>query len=211
MTNISKVVMLTLLCLGLYAANNFAESQAPNQESNQPAYLKPITPDKLKEDLDFLFKTIEEVHPNMRAYTSKEEFDPLQKQLYKSVNHPMNRIEFYKLTAPVVSSLKNGHTFIEPPFIDFQEYAKKGGKIFSLGLYCDEESVILSDYYGPLDLSTGMEVLTIDNQNAKEFLINITKYFAAEGKTYNLAILQRKGRLPMFLWLEKGNVDSLIL
>lgn len=195
----------------LHIATTFAEPQTLNQEHKLPSYLKPITPDKLKEDLDFLFKTIEEVHPNMHAYTGKEEFDPLQKQLYKSVNHPMNRIEFYKLTAPVVASLKNGHTFIEPPFIDFQEYAKKGGKIFSLGLYCDEESVILSDYYGPLDLSTGAEVLTIDNQNTKEFLINIAKYFAAEGKTHNLAIPQRKGFLPMFLWLEKGNVDSLIL
>lgn len=211
MTNISKVIMLTLLCLGLYAANNFAESQAPNQESNQPAYLKPIMPDKLKEDLDFLFKTIEEVHPNMHAYTSKEEFDPLQKQLYKSVNHPMNRIEFYKLTAPVVASLKNGHTFIELPLMDFQEYAKKGGKYFPLGLHWNGENVILSNYHGHLKLSIGAVVLTIDNQNAKEFLIKIAKYFAAEGKAYNLAVPQRKGWLPMYLWLEKGNVESLML
>ena len=211
MKQIFTIFTSIAISCSLHIATTFAEPQTPNQEHKLPSYLKPITPGKLKEDLDFLFKTIEEVHPNMHAYTSKEEFDPLQKQLYKSVNHPMNRIEFYKLTAPVVASLKNGHTFIGPPSIDFQEYAKKGGKIFTLGLYCDEESVILSDYHGPLGLSTGVEVLTIDNQNAKEFLIKTAKYFAAEGKTYNLAMLQRKGHLPMFLWLEKGNVDSLIL
>lgn len=200
-----------VFCFTLCLASDFAEANTADKEPNEPSYAKVIAPEKLKEDLDFLFKTIEEVHPNMYAYTSEEEFNPLREQLYKSINRPMNRLEFYKLVALVVASLKNGHTFIEPPFIDFQEYAKKGGKIFSLGLYCDEESVILSDYYGPLDLSTGVEVLTIDNQNAKEFLINIAKYFAAEGKPHNLVIPQRKGWLPMFLWLEKGNVDSLIL
>ena len=211
MRQIFTIFTSIAISCSLHIATTFAEPQTPNQEHKLPSYLKPFTPDKLKEDLDFLFKTIEEVHPNMHAYTSKEEFDPLQKQLYKSVNHPMNRIEFYKLTAPVVASLKNGHTFIEVPLMDFQEYAKKGGKYFTLGLYCDEESVILSDYYGPLDLSTGVEVLTIDNQNAKEFLIKIAKYRAAEGKTHNLAMPQRKGWLPMFLWLEKGSVESLML
>jgi len=115
MKQIFTIFTSIAISCSLHTATTFAEPQTPNQESNQPSYLKPITPDKLKEDLDFLFKTIEEVHPNMHAYTSKEEFDPLQKQLYKSVNHPMNRIEFYKLTAPVVASLKNGHTFIGPP------------------------------------------------------------------------------------------------
>jgi len=206
----TNFTLIVVFC-SLHIATTFAEPQTPNQESNQPSYLKPITPDKLKEDLDFLFKTIEEVHPNMHAYTSKEEFDPLQKQLYKSVNHPMNRIEFYKLTAPVVASLKNGHTFIEVPLMDFQEYAKKGGKYFPLGLHWNGENIILSDYHGHLKLSIGAVVLTIDNQNAKEFLIKTAKYFAAEGKTYNLAMLQRTGHLPMFLWLEKGNVESLIL
>jgi hypothetical protein len=195
----------------LYKYSIIAGPQALNHEPNQPSYLKPIPPEKLKEDLDFLFKTIEEVHPNMYAYTSKEEFAPLREQLYISIDRPMNRLEFYKLTAPVVASLKNGHTFVELPFMDFQEHIKKGGKIFSLGLNWDEEKVILSYYNGPLDLPIGAEVLTIDNHNAEEFLTKTARFFPAEGKTYNLAVPQRKGWLPMFLWLEKGNVESLTL
>ncbi|MHC4244131.1 MAG: hypothetical protein ACYSU4_17125, partial [Planctomycetota bacterium] len=61
-----------------------------DKELNQPAYLKPIPPDKLKEDLDFLFKTIEEVHPNMYAYIKKEEYAQIKSELYKQVDHVMD-------------------------------------------------------------------------------------------------------------------------
>lgn len=203
--------MFALVFPALYAVIAFAQSEAQNQEPNQPAHLKLIPPDKLKEDLDFLFKTIEEVHPNMYAYTSKEEFAPIREQLYKSINRPMNRIEFYKLIAPVVASLKNGHTYVEPLFSDFQKYIENGGKIFFLGLDCDSESIILSDYNGPLDLPLGAEVLTIDNHNAGEFLTKTARFFPAEGKNYNLALLHRKGFLPMYLWLEKTNTEPLML
>ena len=167
MKRITTIMCLIVVSISLYTANIFAESQVHNQEPEQPDYLKTIPPDKLKEDLDFLLKTIEEVHVNMYAYTSKEEFDPTWEKLYESINRPMNRIEFYKLTAPTVALLKNGHTFIEPPLREFQEYAKRGGKVFALGVHCDEDSVILSDYYGPLDLSVGARIVTIDNQSAK--------------------------------------------
>jgi len=202
---VKKIITTTItLCYALCVVNALAEP-------NQPDYAKLIPPDKLKEDLDFLFKTIEEVHPNMYAYTSKEEFNPLREQLYESIDHPMNRLDFYKLVAPVVAALKNGHTFIEPISKPFQEYLIKGGKIFPLNLYWDGERVIVHAYSGPNDLPIGTKVLTIDNQDAKEFLIKIARYFPAEGKAYNLPFLERGYILHQFLWLEKGEPDSLKL
>jgi len=59
MTNVVKTTILIFVCYGLCAANTSAELRTPGQDFNQPAYLKLISPDKLKEDLDFLFKTIE--------------------------------------------------------------------------------------------------------------------------------------------------------
>lgn len=122
---IRYTILAFVFCV-LYITNTFAEPQVPTQKPNQSYYLKLIPPDKLKEDLDFLFKTIEEVHPNMYAYTSKEEFVPLRKQLYKSINQPINRLEFYKLVAPVVASFKSGHTYMPPPPSEFGEYILKG-------------------------------------------------------------------------------------
>jgi C-terminal processing protease CtpA/Prc len=180
-------------------------------EPNQPAYLKVIPPDKLKEDLDFLFKTIEEIHPNMYAYTSKKEFEPVKNQLYEKISKSMNRLAFYKAIAPVVASLKSGHTFLQPPFEFFQNYAKAGGKYFPIEIQIDEESVILTEYQGPYALPIGAEVLTFDSISAIEFLRKAARYMPSENRPYNFAMIQQKSLFPFYLWLEKNNSDILDL
>jgi hypothetical protein len=175
------------------------------------SYTKIFSPNKLREDLDFLFKTIEEVHPNMYAYTSKESFSKLRDQLYSQSSKPMSRLEFYKAIAPVVAFLKNGHTFMQLPRGAFEEYLQKGGKIFSLECYWDGTSVILKSCASGDDLPIGGEILTIDNQNAKEFLVRTTRYFPTENKPYNLGLLESENNLPMLLWLEKGNTEPMTI
>ena len=199
------------LSFSLCTANTFAESQAPIKKIDQPAYFKIIPPDKLKEDLDFLFKTIEEVHVNMYAYIRKEDFDLRREQLYRDMNHPMSGLEFYKLVALVVASLKNGHTYMHPPQKAFGEYILKGGKRIPLVLHWNGTNVILKSYVNPIDMPVGGEVLTIDNQNAKEFMTKLARYLPSENKAYNLGILERKDILSMFLWLDKGEAESLLL
>lgn len=208
---ITTIMCIIVLFFSLYTANTFAELQTQNQGPNQPVCVNSIPPDKLKEDLDFLFKTIEEVHVNMYAYTSKENFDSRREQLYREMNHPMSRLEFYKLIAPVVASLKNGHTYMHPPEKTFGEYILKGGKRIPLVLHWNGTNVILKSYVSPFDMPIGGEVLTVDNQNAREFLTKLARYLPSENKVYNLGILERKDILSMFLWLHKGEVEPLML
>jgi len=204
-----KPVSLAVFCLLLSIVSNLAYSLPP-QDANQPAYLKTIPPDKLKEDLDFLFKSIEEIHPNMYAYTTKEEFSKLRDDLYRQTNEPMTGLEFYKAVAPVVTAMENGHTFIMPPQQAFADYLKNGGKIFPLRLVWEGgDKVFLDACPGPVDLPIGAEVLTIDNQNAAEFLAGIARYFPAEGKSYSVSRLPNS--FAMYLWLEKGSRESLQL
>ncbi|MFC1635028.1 S41 family peptidase [Planctomycetota bacterium] len=209
MADMRKGVIPMLLCLCTCAAENTVASRMSSQTSTRPVYTELVPPDKLKEDLDFLFKTIEEVHPNMYAYIDKEEFDLLREELNKNIESSVNRLQFYKLAAPVVASLKNGHTFIKPPITFFQDYALKEGKFFPLEMQIEEARVILSKHSGPYDLPLGAEVLTIDDQVASEFLRKAASYSPSEGRAYNLAVLQRKSMLPFYLWLEKGSENSL--
>ena len=209
MINVQKITMFALVSCVLYTAITFAESQVQNQEPNQPAYLNSIPPDKLKEDLDFLFKTIEEVHPNIYAYTSKVEFDPMREQLYKSLNQPINRLEFYKLIAPVITSLKSGHTFIFPPVDEFSEHVKAGGKVFPLSLNWDGKNAILVNNYGPTNLPIGGTILSINRQDAGEVISRLARYFPAERRTTFRWQLERDELLRPCIWLEYGPIESL--
>lgn len=101
-----KIILALMICCSLQTAVIFAKSTVENNEPNKADYSKLIEQGKLKEDLDFLFKTIEEVHPNMYAYTSKEEFTPLREGLYRQIYRPMTRLNFLKLVAPTIAQLK---------------------------------------------------------------------------------------------------------
>jgi hypothetical protein len=164
---------------------------------------------QLKEDLGLAFESIEQIHPNMYAYTTEEDFSRFREQLYNKAGQSMTRLEFYKALAPVVASLKNGHTFISPPCEEFLEYTGKGGKIFPVEFYMDKTSVFLKNYSGPMELPLGGEVIAIDDQNTKDYLVKFAGYFPSEHKTYNIGHLQED--LPFYLWLEKDKHKSLNL
>jgi len=188
---------------------SYAEPQKLTQEAGQPDYAKLIPPGKLKEDLAFLFKTIEEVHPNMYAYTSKEKIEPLRDKLYRQITQPMTRLEFYKLTAPVIASLKNGHTQLYIPDKDFKEYLSNGGKILPLEFRWDRDRLILDKNYGKQNLPVGSTVLKIDGHNAERLITKFARYFPDEFKDNNPGWAAKD--LIHCLWLEYGQTEHLDL
>jgi len=200
---ITVLSLMVFLC-GLCAANSFAESQPPAKEPNQPAYLKLISPDKLKEDLDFLFKTIEEVHPNMYAYTNKEEFSPLREELYSQITQPMTRLEFYKITCPLVVSLKNGHMNLNYHNDDLLEFSNNGGKFFPLFLNWDRQSATIIKNYSEQNIPMDVEIVSIDDENIKELITKSAKYHSEEQKEGSMA----RGALKLgrYYWLENREI-----
>ena len=198
-------ICLILLCVGLFCVQSYAEPQKLTQEAGQPDYAKLIPPGKLKEDLDFLFKTIEEVHPNMYAYTSKEEFAPIRQQLYKDFNQPMKQVEFFKLVSPVIAQLKNGHMNLSFPN-EFKAYTASGGKVFPLKFYWDGNKAILSENRGHDVLPMGGVVETINGDDVGQLIGKLAQYRADEFK--NRDEFFAGTYLHRYLWLEYGPAKS---
>lgn len=193
------VVFFSVLCMVF--------TFAKHQDSNQPSYAGLIGVDKLKEDLDLLFKTIEEVHPNMYAYTTKEEFAEYRDELYARIIRPITRPDFYKVVAPVVASLKSGNTFLRPPEELYGEYVKHGGKVFPLSCKWNGQSVILTDNYGTTELPLGSTISMINGETASKVFSRLARWFPAEGKETNLWKLENQNMLPLYMWLEYGPIN----
>jgi hypothetical protein len=189
-----------------------SEQTKPYTELNRLSYERTIETHKLKEDLDLLFKTIEEVHPNMYAYTSREEFSPVKKKLYFQINQPMNRMEFYKLVAPVVASLKSGHTIILPPPNEFKDYVNAGGKVFPLSLGLEGLNIVLVESHIQLGVPLGGTVLAINQEPAFDVLKGLARGFATEGmemkNTCNILRAIRPNVLRFLMWFEYGPLES---
>ncbi|MHC4575457.1 MAG: S41 family peptidase [Planctomycetota bacterium] len=200
--------MSVLLWCGLCTAITLAMPETLSGEPNQPQYLKTIPPDKIKEDLDFLFKTIEEVHPNMYAYTTKQEFEPLKKQLYKKISEPMSPLDFYKTVAPVVASLKSGHTYIQPFSDELKQFMTKGGSVFPLALRWDNLKLIISRNFSSSELPLGATLLTINSCQASEIFNEFARLVPSENKNINPAVIERPEIFGWLLYLKYGPVKS---
>jgi hypothetical protein len=74
-----------------------------------------LTPGELREDFAILRGALEEGHAGIYRYTPKAEMDRLFEQAARSLDHPMDGAELFRLAAPVVAAVKCGHTEIYPP------------------------------------------------------------------------------------------------
>jgi len=169
-----------------------------------------IAPEKLREDVDFLFKNLEEIHPNLYAYTDKSVIDELRSDLNYRLDHPMTRIEFYKEVAPVVAALNDGHTHIYPPFKEKTRYAEAGGLYFPLDIciFDGDKTIAERDYSGS-GIPIGSELLSVNGILAKEILESLRRYVSAEREAFANACIERRFR--EYLWVGYGPCDIFLV
>ena len=161
-----------LIILVQIISTGYIASAEPKQTLSQVSPPEILNPVQMKEDIDFLVKTIKEVHPNMYAYVSMEDFENAlekTKLACKSGDIPIEI--FYRHVAWLTGQLKNGHTRIYPP----KRWHDYNGKVFPLYWKLDEDKVRVCE--GPyLDKRYwGATVLSINGKSALEMM----RYYAA--------------------------------
>jgi hypothetical protein len=102
--NLPKVILL----LGLIFHTNFALTQSP--ETGEEIF----TVEALKEDFNFWRNRLESKHPLLYLYSSKATIDSCFENISQQIDHPMTELAFYKLMAPMVSMIKDGHNAVIP-------------------------------------------------------------------------------------------------
>ncbi len=168
-----------------------------------------LTPEAMKEDLDFILKNIDEIHPNMYAYISKEEFNTLKIETYEKLNKPLNDLEYYTAIAPLVAEIRNGHTRLRPNKKVLSFLQSEMTKAYPIEIDCPGGGIFIKSYYGLLDFPMG-EILEINNRNATVYLKQICRYRAVEHKNYDLALVE-KGGLSVLMLLDNGQMKPVNL
>jgi len=108
--------------------------------------IKTFSARQLKEDLDHLILTLNELHPaspNTGIFYPQWEFEDLHRHL----DNPMTRIDFCRLVAPRIARLRDGHTWLgweEIP--ELKSFDRQPAEHFPIrvklkrsGIYIDED------------------------------------------------------------------------
>jgi hypothetical protein len=149
------VSIVIVILFGINAA--FAQSQN-------------ISKEKLQADLDTLYRTINDIHPNMFTNISKNEFEAQLAKIKASIDSTLTPLEFYNLTDPLVVLLRDGHTVLQLPKNILNDSTRK---LLPLIVKITNDSTIIIEY----NLSprkelppTGAIVKSINGVTAKELI-----------------------------------------
>jgi hypothetical protein len=70
--------------------------------------------DSLREDFSVLRKVLEEAHIGLYRYSSKKTIDSLMDAQFAKVNRPMTELDFFRIINPVMTGIRDEHTFLMP-------------------------------------------------------------------------------------------------
>ncbi|MEJ2052178.1 MAG: hypothetical protein P8Y60_20490, partial [Calditrichota bacterium] len=119
-------------------------------------------------DLEYLWETLNEVHPDLYALTNKQKLIQQYRQIDTSLTYPMTRVEFYLKIAPLISNIKDGHTYLSLPFHP-DVLAEMPSVLFPLDLaYIGEDTYILHNYSTHDASLAGSKLLAINGESIKK-------------------------------------------
>lgn len=100
----SKIIIIAIIFF-LFIINNslFGQSNTLNKDS-------------ILSDVDVLFSSIAEIHPDMFAVLPKEDFHNDLEKIKDEIKKDLNIFDFYKFVTPLVAKLGDGHTRLDFPF-----------------------------------------------------------------------------------------------
>ncbi len=75
---------------------------------------KKFEPAKLRDDFHIARQCLEEGHPGLYRHTKKSDLDRIFDNTEKSLDHPMDFYEFYRLMTLPIAAIKCGHTDLSP-------------------------------------------------------------------------------------------------
>lgn len=171
--------------------------------------------EKLKSDVDYLYKRLQKLHPRLDWYISKKDLDYKFDSLKSVISAPMTSNDFYLKLSPVVASIKQGHLRVyqlnkktddkSSPLnpesfplsrFDFERFANK--------LYIVKNN---SEYDS---IKPGTELVSVNNVSPGELIAKYIHTFSSDGfnKTF---ISRRSGRdFPNFFYYQNGLTDSVL-
>lgn len=171
----------------------------------------------IRKDIDFTFKKIEKLHPNLYWFISKEELNRKVDSIKNSITEPLTSKEFYFILSPLVSEIRQGHNAVNFPLEKFEkeEYEERfkytTNDFTKLEFERIEDKIIVSDVFDSIKTLKYAEVLKIDTFEVQELL---NKYnFLRSSDGFNTSFYERREGLflPSYYRIENPTLDSVTL
>ncbi|WP_347218396.1 S41 family peptidase [Chryseobacterium sp.] len=149
-----------------------------------PAQKNPLFEKKLKKDsliLEFaeLYHLTNAIHPGEFMFTSKSEFDKTYLHLQNSIKTDLSIVDYYKLTATLMTKIKDGHTAVDRTQITT---LLKDRLVFPFSIYKIKDNYYLNQSGNENQSFVGSKIVRINKIPISVVVDQIQKYIHLEGE-----------------------------
>lgn len=185
-------IFVVLLCCYLLPSQEKSDSLGKIYKAGQ-----------LQQDFKILRNALEEGHAGLYRYTPKAEMDEHFESVEKNLDRSMTELEFFRLLAPLIAHIHDGHTSISLSQ-SLEKALNSSPDLFPFNLrFIDEKAYLFRNYGEREDIAMGSELLSINGHPVSRILqkmfpfipndahIQTSKYRKLErtayfGRLYNL-------------------------
>ena len=181
-----RVLSSVMVCLFvfLFAMNAFGQSKSLSRE-------------QMAQDIDTLFSTIEEVHPDMYAAYPKQQLDKDIDRVKSKLESSGDIFYLYKQVTPLVVKLGDGHTGITPPYRPsvYPDLLKNVDiKFFPFSVKLTHPDIrihVKNDYTQTQNIiPIGAQITTINNRHANDIVQEMMNYVSGEKDFYKIVRIE---------------------
>ncbi|WP_128547139.1 S41 family peptidase [Larkinella soli] len=143
----------------------------PANRSNTSYRPRMFTVEQLQRDFSVLRKTLEERHPSLYRYTSREEMNRRFEETYRQINHPMTETDFRELLRPLVVLIRCGHTDVQESRYLSRQVKKPQPEWLPFDIIIQNDRLFIGrNRSTDSSLICGTEVLKLGNYPVKEII-----------------------------------------
>ncbi len=135
----------------------------------------------LRADLALIRTSLQEGSPGLYRHIGQRDFDLVCRRAMAEVNRPLTVLEFFRIAAPVVAAVKNGHTSLRLPEDD-QQVLEQQIPLLPLGVrVLGGEIFVVRDFSDISPSLAGSEVLAINGVSSRELVRRMLALVSADG------------------------------
>ena len=188
---ISYILFSIMLCQGIINAE-------PNGK------IKKYSVQAVKNDLKYMYETLEKSNYDLFARVKKEEMDKAYHAIDKSITDALTALEIYRLFQPFVAMAGMSHCNLSRPWGAYVRILNQENTFFPLLLHFSQGKVFVKDNFSThKSISKTDQVLSFNGISMDQFMKKFYKNMSGPSDYYNASILEAYS-FPRLYWLFYG-------
>lgn len=202
------------IILHLFILLFFVQCNSVKKYNAQLNTLIPV--DQLKSDVDFTYKKLQNLHPNLYWYINKSALDFKFDSIKSTITQPITPLAFYKKLSPVVAAVRQGHTYL---YAASKRMTKKETKaLVKKGIgpfsqfdfdFFDNKLYVVNNKSYDKKIQVGSEVIAVNGTKPLDLIQEYNNYYSSDGYNTSLKNSISGNRFSSYFTVENAIKDSL--